>query len=311
MDSVDDIAIQKHTLSGFEEHLNSYITKLEAVENRLDLQSYVSNAFHSFTETFIALGDQTQEDASNAQDIFLVHYVLAEDFKTVMLLHRDVFLELNKASICKQEITMSDSQIIKHYSESKAVLVQKLEAFKTLISSDKNNPSDDKKQLKQIALKISHQTNPWDIYKTQYETILTQVNTIDEQKVLAYASIAIFNNLKSVVVDLTNKHKAIVGKISDNIKHISKNTEAQKDYNELLVYAEEQLAQQSIVENKHDSFSETVNHQINQLEKIDIPVGSIDGFLSVRDIDLRKRTQKWFDYQILPEFMDLIGLETN
>ena len=311
MNSVKAIDIQNHTLSAFEEHLDNYIKTLHEVNDRLELKSYISSEFKSFTESFIALGNQTHTITSKPQDIYLINYVLSEDFKTVMLLHRDVFLELNKVSVYKQEQQVSDVQIIKHYSDSKEVLAQKLDEFKNLIISEKKKATDNEKLLKKISLKISHHKNPWDIYQSQYETIISQIVTIDEQKVLAFASIAILNNLKNVVNDLTNNHKALVGKISDHINHISINTKKNEDYTELLTYAEDQLAQHSIIDNKHDSFSETVNYQINQLQKIDIPVGSSHGLLSIRDIDLKKRTQKWFDYKILPEFMDLIGLEKN
>lgn len=311
MNSVNSVDIQNHTLLVFEDHLNTYFKKLNAVSNRLELKECIFNEFNNLIESFVLLGNQTSEVSVKPNDTYLVNYILSEDFKTVMLLHRDVFLELNKASICKQEMAMSDIQIIKHYEASKTVLEKKLEEFKNLIVSEKEKISDHKAKLKRVSLKISHQKNPWDIYKSQYDTITSQMITIDTQKALAFTSIEIFNNLKEVVIGLTNKHKAMVGKISDNINHISKNTIENKNNDELIDYAEEQLAQQSIIENKHYSFSETVNNQINQLQKIEIPIGSIEGLLSVRDMDLKKRTQKWFDYQILPEFMDLIGLETN
>tara|TARA_R110000868_G_scaffold110413_6_gene299195 strand:+ start:4000 stop:6342 length:2343 start_codon:yes stop_codon:yes gene_type:complete len=311
MNPVNTADIHDNILVAFEERLNNYIKTLNAVSDRLELKACISFEFKNLIEPFVLLGNHTSEVSVKPKDTYLVNYILSEDFKIVMLLHRDVFLELNKASICKQENTLSDIQIINHFSGSKEILIKKLEDFKNLIVSERNKTADDKSVLKRISLKISHQTNPWNIYKSQFETIISQIATIDKQKVLAFASIATFNKLKEVVIDLTHKHKAMVGKISDNINHISRNTKEDKGYNELLDYAEEQLAQQSIVENKHFSFSETVNDHINQLQKIEIPVGSINGLLTIRDVDLKKRTQKWFDYQILPEFMDLIGLETN
>ena len=311
MDSVNTSDTQNLTLLVFEDHLNNYFKTLNAVSNRLELKECIFNEFNHLIESFVLLGNQASGVSVKPNGTYLVNYILSEDFKTVMLLHRDVFLELNKASICKQEMAMSDIQIIRHYEASKNVLEKKLEDFKNLIVSEKEKNSDHEAALKRVSLKISHQKNPWDIYKSQYDTITSQMIAIDAQKALAFTSIEIFNNLKEVVIGLTNKHKAMVGKISDNINHISKNTVENKNNDELIDYAEEQLAQQSIIENKHYSFSETVNNQINQLQKIEIPIGSIEGLLTVRDMDLKKRTQKWFDYQILPEFMDLIGLETN
>lgn len=311
MDTVDEITVQNHTLSAFEAQVALYKKEIDTVEGRVELMSCISSNLNDLVKSYNALGDHVYENTTDAHNTLLINYTLSEDFKTVLLLQRDVFLELNKASLCEREITMSDIQLINHFIESKDIVVKNLEEFNNQILSEKNKHTHDKKILKNESLKLSHQTNPWDIYKSQYETIINQIKMIDEQTTLALMSIAAFDKLKEVVIELTNKHKAMVGKISDNINHISKNTKEDKDYNELIDYAEEQLANHSIIENRQYAFSETVNNQINQLPRIEMPMRSINGLLSIREIDLRKRAQKWFDYQILPEFMDLIGLETQ
>jgi hypothetical protein len=311
MDSETTIDTQKDTLTAFQDHLTSYINRLNTVSNRLELKSYIGFEFKTLIGRFIAIGNETSHTSSNPQDIHLVNYILSEDFKIVSLLHRDVFLELNKVSISKQENQLSQDQIVKHFEKSKAILEKKLEAFNTLIFSEKNKASNDTVFNKKITQKISLQENPWDIYRSQYGTIINQIKAIDKQKVLAFESIVTFNKLKQVVTDLTTGHSALVDKISDSENYILENAKENGDIDKLLSSVDEQLAQQSHIENKRNSFSEIVNNHINQLQKIEMPVGAVKGLLTIRDIDLKKRTQKWFDYQILPEFMDLIGLETN
>lgn len=311
MDSETTIDTQKDTLTVFQDHLTSYIKRLHTVSNRLELKSYIGFEFKTLIARFIAIGNETSLPSSNPQDIHLVNYIVSEDFKIVSLLHRDVFLELNKVSISKQENQLSQDQIAKHFENSKAILEKKLEAFNTLIFSEKNKASNDTLFNKKISQKVSLQENPWDIYRAQYGTIINQMEAIDKQKVLAFESIVTFNKLKQVVTDLTTGHGALINKISDSENYILENARENGDIDKLLSSVDEQLAQQSHIENKHNSFSEIVNNHINQLQKIEMPVGAVNGLLTIRDIDLKKRTQKWFDYQILPEFMDLIGLETN
>lgn len=305
------IDTQKHTLTAFQEDLNSYIKKLDAVSNRLELKSCVAFEFRTLIESFIALGDETIEVSATAEDINLVNYVLSEDFKTVSILHRDVFLELNKVSISNQENQLNDNQISKHFISSKDILEKKLEDFNGIIVSANANKSDNSSSNKKIVQKVTLQTNPWPIYKTQYETIINQIKKIDEQKVLAFESIANFSRLKQVVVDVTNTHSAILNKISKSENYILENAKENRDNDMLLAYIDDQLSYQVHIENRHNSFSETINYHINNIQKIEMPIGTINGLLSIRDVDVKKRTQKWFDYQVLPEFMDLIGLETS
>jgi hypothetical protein len=34
-----------------------------------------------------------------------------------------------------------------------------------------------------------------------------------------------------------------------------------------------------------------------------MPIGTANGFLTIREVDLKKSTQKWFDHQILPNLL--------
>ena len=301
----------KNNLYVFDEALMLYNQKLKTLNNRLELKALIAFDFNTLVMSFITLGDNIIKDDSDAQMIHLVHFVLADDFKTVMLLHRDVFLELNKVSISNNESQLTENQIVSHYESSKNILEKKIEDFGNLSALEKNKAEEDVKYSKTIARKISLQKNPWDIYTSQYHTILSQIKLIDTQKVLAFESIATFDKLKQVVTDLTVEHSELVEKISHSENYILNVAKENADIEKLLSYVDEQLVQQTNNENKHYSFSETVNNHINQLQKIEMPIGSANGYLSIREIDLKKRTQKWFDYQILPEFMDLIGLETN
>lgn len=310
MDLASTLDTKEHTLLMFQDDFKTYIKTLNATSNSIELKKCIAFEFKTLIESFITLGNKTSDPSLETEDTHLVNYVLSEDFKTVMVLHRDVFLELNKVSISKQENQLSDDQIESHYKRSKGILEKKLEDFTQLILSQKKKANDTAFN-KKIARKITLQKNPWDIYRSQYETLITQIKDIDTQKVLSFATIVIFKNLKQVIAELTKAHTALVENISNSTNYLLQHTSENKDDNKLLSYVDDQLDQQSSIENKHNSFSETVNYHINQLQRIEMPITSVNGSLSIREIDLKKRTQKWFDYQILPEFMDLIGLEAN
>lgn len=302
--------INTNYVSKFEETLIIYNEKLKATEDRIALKSCIHIDFNELVTCFIALGNDASKNDSESHT-YLVNYVLSEDFKTVLILHRDVFLELNKVSIYKQENRLNDHQISEHFEQSKSVLESKLVDFKALLTPKKSQEADSKKTSKKITEIITLQKNPWEVYKSQYETIVSQLKNIDNQKVVVFIAIATFNELKEVVTNLTNEHEVLVDKISTNVNLISEKATENKDYSVLLSYIEDQLTQQSITENKQYTFSDAVNNYINQLQKIEIPIDTLNGLLKIREIDLKKSTQKWFDYEILPKYMDLIGFETN
>ncbi|MDP5104909.1 MAG: hypothetical protein NWQ31_01925 [Polaribacter sp.] len=291
------------------EAFNVYNEKLKAAKDRLALILFIKIEFIKLAKYFIALGNDASKQNNEVQT-YLVNYILSEDFKTVLILHRDVFLEFNKVCIYNQEIQVKEQQIANHFEQSKTILIDKLEDFQNILES-KIKEVNNKKSFKNITSTVSLQKNPWEVYKAQYETIVKQFIDIDTQKVEAYISIATFNELKKVVTNVTNEHEALVDKISNNVHLISKITKENKDYSLLLSHVEDQLTQQSVLENNQNTFSDAVNIHINQLQKITIAIKTINGLLSIREVDLKRSTQKWFDYEILPKYMDLIGFETN
>lgn len=297
-------------LSEFEETLNLYIEKLTATENQFELKTYISLEFNKLVQSFINLGNCATENQPNSH-IYHVNYILAEDFKTVMVLHRDVFLELTKAAIFNQEKQLNELQLTNHFEESKTIIENKLADFYKTFTPKKVADYNKKRALEKINNTINLQKNPWSVYKSQYKIIENQIQEIAHQKGLVFNAIETFNELKKVITNLTNEHDLLVHKIIDNLSLISKKTQNQVDHTLLLNNVEDQLTQQSLFENKQYTFSDAVNYHINLLQKINMPISTEDGLLSIREIDLKKSTQKWFDYQILPEYMDLIGLETN
>lgn len=287
-----------------------YNDKLKATKDKLALKLFIKIEFIKLAKYFIALGNNASKQQNNLQT-YLVNYALSEDFKTILILHRDVFLEFNKVSIYKQETQINDQKIANHFEQSKTILTHKIEDFQNLLAS-KIKETNSKKGLKKMNNTVSLQKNPWKVYKTQFEILVKQFKEIDNQKVVAYITIATFNELKKVVYNVAHEHQTLVDKIQTNVIFISKITKENTNNSILLKYVENLITQQqTLLENKQTTFSDAINNHINQLQQVNIPISTINGLLSIREVDLKKSTQKWFDYEILPKYMDLIGFEAN
>ena len=158
MNAVQSIAIKEQTFSIFEQQLEAYQKHLNSVKNGLELKSCILLEFNTFVDAFINLGNQTSDVDFDPQYTHMVNYVLSEDFKTLIILHRDVFLELSKVSISNQERQLSENQIENHFKNSKEILEKILEDFYRSIELKKEKLTTNKKTIEKISRTITLQT---------------------------------------------------------------------------------------------------------------------------------------------------------
>ena len=138
MDLVNTVDFEKNTLPVLEEYFDTYIKALKATRDRIELKNCIAFEFKTLVKSFIEIGNKISNSSVILEDKHLINYILSEDFKIIMILHRNVFLELCKVAICKQENQLSDNQIINHYQSSKEILENKLLDFIDLIRLEKN-----------------------------------------------------------------------------------------------------------------------------------------------------------------------------
>ena len=304
------------TLEQFEARFDAYLQKLKAVGAKPQLIKLISSDFRNLCLEYIKQGDAAQEFLLNPAvevpiiESYLINHAVAEHFKSVLILHRDVLLELNKASVLSlEDLNYSDKQIL-HFESSKSTLIIQLETIQQLISTEKNRLSKDPKSNKKLARQLSLVQNPWDVYKTQYEVLLNQFSEIENATRQLAKTVAIFESLKTVAATISKNNALLNAQLRDNIKHISNHIE-DKDVKELSFFLDEQISHDVSLGTNQEVLTDALNDTINRLEKMKVPVGTDEGLLVIRDIDFNKTVQKWFDYQIVPEVMDLMAIETS
>lgn len=311
MDTISTKDTAENITSHFYTSLDTYSNKLRSVENQNELQTCINDNFRSLVEVYISVGDQVEENSKDPLEVYSLNYNLPADFKTLALLHRDVFLELNKGKIFESEKQANSEVIESHFQKSKTVLIEKLKDFNEQLDTENKTVITDDRHIKNITKKVSLQKNPWGIYKVQFETILDQISMIDQQQSLALNSVAIYEKLKAVLIDVTKNHTKLVSRITKSEDHILNSFNDSNIKDKLLPFIDEELNKQSGVTTNHAAFSESVNSYINTLDTLNLPISSNSGILNLREVDLKKRTQKWFDYQVLPEFTDMVSIETS
>lgn len=306
--------ISKITFSDFKNELKTYQNKLEEINTIVKLKSFIISNFEVLINHFIALGnysDHAKSNQSKDADIlqkYLINYKVSEEFKNIILLHRDVYLELYKSTIYFLEKQISKKIKIAHFDNSKLVLIEALKDFNESINiQEKELTIKNNKRVKKIALMLSQQASPWDIYRLQYLTIINQIKEIEKSEILLIETISIYDQLKVKLDDVNKNHKSFIESIVDSINDIINNIKKNTKIDDLLKEVNESIIKNLLVEN----IPVEVNNLTDHLKKIKVPISSHDGLLSQREIDFKKQTQKWIDYQIIPDFMDLIGIESN
>ena len=117
----------------FELELDEYKNVLDTITGSEKLKRNILLNFSELANYYISTSDlEFQEISSgkgNSQECYLLHYALAKPFKDLMLLHRDVFLQLQIASHKAEENVVKKDSIKAHFLESKSILHQALNAF--------------------------------------------------------------------------------------------------------------------------------------------------------------------------------------
>nr|WP_321226987.1 hypothetical protein [uncultured Psychroserpens sp.] len=300
------------TINSFVTYCESYKEAISKLENRQALKLSISKDYDTLISEYITLGDEINEDHLASVDVYMIHYELSQQFKDLTILHRDVYLELVKGDVYEADLQISNQKLETHFLNSKTLVLNALETFISAMQQAQSRNSKDKNFQKKILKIQSLQKDPWDIYKVQLQTIQEQLVMLESRKKELLEASSIFNKLKDVVKDVNKKHDVFQEKIFESINFLAIKAKESTTFKEFLVHVEDRLNNQKFsLENNHQTFSEAINNHIADLKKIEVPIKTQEGLIMMREIDFNKRTNKWFDYQILPGFMDLEGLETN
>mgnify|MGYP000253333138 CR=1 FL=1 len=301
----------------FDGHLDSYLEKLLLVKTNDKLRQFISNSFTELCNLYINIADEIQskqiESDSNYNFIesYLFNYSFPENIKNTLILHRDVLLQLCKSEIYLSENVITKTQFSSHFSESKHVLEEQLRDLKNDFQLNYKNLVGNKKEQKKVLKKLNLQSNPWDVYKSQINTLLLQFDDINISQANLSSAVVVCNELNKVVKSLFDNFKELTQKLQVSASHISTVLKEEIKHKELMFFIDEQLVKIVALGNNQTTFTDDINANISKLKKIKAPITVQHGLLAIRELDFNKSMQKWFDYQVLPDFMDVIAIENS
>jgi hypothetical protein len=265
----------------------------------------------SFTSQFIegatALGQAAyqllQQETPPSKTCLISTYEWPEILKGFSLFLRDQCFELSKAIV---------------FYEDKQVSKEQFEAFLNLSDESMRKA---KKKFSEASAKLfnqsdlsfenkreewQHQLNPWPTYSQQFQTIIVQVEAIKGNFEILRKAQRIYANIKKSSLD--------------NFRNALLQYQAIKSLNEKARNIVEENCQAKSVENfarmaeqleslkKEFTPIAQLNFIINHLESIveklpktpELIIGKNGGLLQKHELNLRRRTKEWLEYQVFP-----------
>ncbi|WP_055447580.1 hypothetical protein [Lacinutrix mariniflava] len=249
----------------------------------------------------------------NKQDVYLLHYAISEHFKDLFLLHRDVLLQLQIAANKKTEALVNDTDLELHFNNSKALLL-KATVFNIKRIIEENDAINAVKYPKKLINSIKHKKNAWPIYNQQFEDIKAQLKDITKSNLPIQKAIQSFSSIRkhtvATVLENTEASAKLKSLMGEAIKSISK-METTSEIPELISWID-----RSIIEREHNNDAQTnftviLEDKTKPLSSAIFPIATENGTLLTRQIDFNKNVKKWFDYEIIPLFIDLWEQKTT
>lgn len=297
----------------FLNQLKDYNNALEKVSDSKELSRFIRESFMAVSDYYIDAGDQQHHNLNHPDTyddvaVYLLHYSFPESFKDLALLHRDVMLQLQIAQHNEVEHVVTPDQLAAHFSQSKTLLIDALTHCIVTITQHSDAISTSKKVKKKVLSSIKHSTNPWGIYKSQFETIKGQLKDLTVNTVVIARTLKSFADIRSYnenfLLEVTNDTESLKKYLGESIRYI-KELKSTDDIAAIASWIDKTIKTISNNVNLQNTYVDNVNLKIKTLTELTIPVSTDNGLLLTRKIDFNKTVHKWFDFEALPFLIDL------
>ena len=302
----------------FESELDEYKYTLDTITNSERLRRTILLNFSELANFYISTSAyHFQEITSKNEDskeCYILHYALAKSFKDLMLIHRDVFLQLQISSHKAEENVVENESIAAHFTESKSILLQALNGFHKSIEQEYRTIARFEKGNKDICNKTKHHQNPWPVYKAQFENILEQFQLIETAGLTFQKVIEIFNSIKNYTVNSYESSLEEAQNSKASIAAVAQSLEKMVDNEDIaVVLTEIDVAVKKIETSgrKLEGFADLVEEKVKSLVTLNFPTATNEGLLLIKKIDFNRSVKKWLDYELLPYLIDLWENQNN
>lgn len=266
------------------------------------IHSFLKEEEQSFTELNEKLPDHLAAS-------YLFHFSYPDRFKSILFLIRDSLLQLSIAELRHLEDFISEEEETSHREEVRLLLVQECQKMEGFFSSEYESMNSREDLFKQKLDSIKHFSNPREIYRTQLEAIQKQLDQIADCGRQLKKTQEDYTKIRKLVLKMKDEvvmtNRFYQEKTNQCLEDLMLLDQNQKEVDQVIASFSALLSSGKAQEINSDSNIRQLEDQINLLKELSIPVQTQEGYLIIKKVDFRKSTQKWMDYRILPEMIDL------
>ena len=305
-------AIVLYSSDMLQKQFEEYLVVLQSLDAKTELQQCIQERFIELSTYYINLGNQELSitlKSNNAQtkEVYVLHYAFPETFKEAFLLHRDVLLQLQITTQKELEGAVVEESALNHLQSSIKILTEATAfAIKQLVH-EQNAMGSSEKEIGKRLNSIKHRQNPWSIYREQFEDIAAQIKDISLSHTPMTKAIKSFGAISQHSLDTVQLSLAasemiqqLLGEAMGSIKAM----ESIDDVDQRIQWIERTLIESEDAK-LQEEYTSRLELQVKLLGSATIPIHTENGSLLTRQLDFNKAAQKWFDFEIIPLFIDL------
>jgi hypothetical protein len=293
--------------------ITDYLNRLDRCLHAKELSQLIETGFLEVSNSLISIGDEEYHKIPNHKDFdfkqnYIFNYLLPESIKDTMLIHRDVFLQLQISNNKKQESLVNEEAIQNHFVECKTLLQEATNALVEKIRSEQNTFLKNTKKRRKRILLSKHQQNPWEVYKKQFLSIQEQIQEIKRSADHFSEIVLVFEEIKTHTQSICNNLSHELENSKESINQILDSLEKAQEVSEInntITQVDSALTQIDLQNPSQENYALDMESKISILKEYSIPVGSEEGLLLIKKIDFAKSTKRWLNYMLLPDLIEL------
>ncbi|MEH6779630.1 hypothetical protein [Maribacter arcticus] len=238
-----------------------------------ELKEIINNKFVKICKHYLSIGQNELEllerEAFEIGEIaYLMHYRLPDFFKDIMLLHRDVLLQLQIGIHKHLEGVVSKKSHENHSVSSQNILLEAVEFFIQKFKEEEILAERLSERKKGIDSKVRHHQNPWNTYAKQFEILLYQFDSININDSIVDQSIRVFKELSTNTNEIAAmsvaESETIVNELKLSISNIEK-IAGKEDINHIIHALEKTETSLDTLKNDQESFTQSIAITSNNL----------------------------------------------
>ncbi len=268
---------------------------------------YLAESIQQLVPPILALGTaahtRVEDRETPSFHDYLICYEWADCAKSFLILYRDVLFQEQKAW---QQVSAKITDLANFrrlMTQSNEVIREAHAEFRYFIEQETNTSADLSKRVDQWQL----QHNPWPVYREQISQFPEQAEDLLKQCKELWNASGVFVVIYSHVMDKFSVCHTEIDQLQADILALTKTVEEEEKYPVKNVVSRlDQLYSQMLSGSGIGSFTDGLDEHLDKLpEATKVFVGTKDGTVFYKDLELQKRTRSWLESEVMSDIYEL------